>query len=160
MGDARRIKKVRNLNNALTKLVGLTPVQYKNADNDPDFQTGFIAQDFAKVFPDYVSRSGKDNGSDTLPPEDFSKPALNRGWRVLALDVLVPWIVGAIKELSDDLDQLKKKTAKRVQEVDAKVAAFEARIAALEAAVPVNQQKIAAVEDRVTVLEKKNETLP
>jgi hypothetical protein len=160
MSDARKIKRVRPVKDALLKLKNLAPVQYKNADADQDYQAGFIAQDLFKVFPEYVSKAGNDNGTVPIPADDPLNPQLRKGWRVIALDVLIPWIVSALQELNTDLDQLKKKTVKRVLEVDAKVAALEARIVALEASIPTVQQKIVLVEDRVTALEKINETLP
>jgi Chaperone of endosialidase len=161
MSDARRVKKVRSIKNALEKLLKLAPVEYKFQDNDPDFIPDFIAQDLHKVFPQFVSKiRNNDNGVDPIPPAEQQRPGFNKGWSVPRLDVLVPFIIGAIQEMAADLDQVKKRAIKQVKDLTDKVTILEARIAALEAAVPVNQQKIVILEDRVTALENNNETLP
>lgn len=156
MGDARRIKGLKAIRNALQKITALAPVQFKNLQGDADFESSFVSQDLAKVFPEFVKRRKNDDGTGALPQQN----GIPEGWELRGLECLVPWIVSALQEIADDLDQLKKRTNRKAAEVDAKIVTLETRLAALETVVPTSQQRIVTAEDRITALEKINASKP
>lgn len=64
--DRRKIKDVQNIigAHALEKIVALQTVSFRNIDEDPNapISIGFIAQDFAAVFPDLIRKRKNDDG--------------------------------------------------------------------------------------------------
>lgn len=91
--DMRLKKDVNPLQNALSSVLKLKPVQYKrNGLDTPDrIECGFIAQEVQKVIPEVVHEQ-----------QDEDKP--------LALDYakLVAYMAGAIQELQAQINELKR----------------------------------------------------
>lgn len=86
----RRLKQdIVNLPNCLSKLVSLTPRQFRLIDSPADLLAGFIAQEYVTVFPEYTLVNG-DDGEVEL--------GTNFPWQV-DWEFLTPYMVGAIKEL-------------------------------------------------------------
>jgi hypothetical protein len=130
MSDARRVKGVRVLENALRRLISLKPVEYRANAEAKNFESGFIAQDLFKVFPELVVKPNpKDNGTDPLPPGESPIP---RGWFVGNLDGIIPWIVGAVIDLTKVLDEVDQTVRRRTRMVDRRLDELESRVSALE----------------------------
>ncbi len=92
----RRLKRdVEAVADLLDKVVALEPVEfyYINQDTDvmPHKVLGFIAQDVEQVFPQLVSGSGEEDA------------------KYLDYTGLVPALVGAIKELKQQVDELRRR---------------------------------------------------
>jgi hypothetical protein len=95
--DARIKTDVVNLPDCVETLQGLRPVNFRFSSAPEQILSGFIAQEYINVFPDYTMNT--DNGVDPLP--EHGQP-----WEI-DLSVLVPYLVGAIKELQSQIDELK-----------------------------------------------------
>jgi len=110
--DERLKKNFRSITDASGKLNALNPChfEYKNTGEDanPDgTRTGFIAQEFAQVFPGHVHEG--------IPLLDADKATLGDGEKSKIIEAdLTPYLVKAFQEMS------------------AKIASLEAQLAALQ----------------------------
>ena len=103
--DVRIKQNVRPVNNSLQKITELKPVHFEYVDKAEQIKTGFIAQEFEKVLPGHVH--------EVTCPEDIAaiKPEL-KDEKIKSIDAdLIPYLVGAIKELKAELDEAKAKIA-------------------------------------------------
>ena len=106
--DARIKQNVRPVSSCLQKITALNPVHFEYIHKPEQIKTGFVAQEFEQVLPGHVLEA-------VCPLEVAElKPELKEE-KIKAIDAdLIPYLVGAIKELS------------------VKNEALEARLAALE----------------------------
>ncbi|MCB1180055.1 MAG: tail fiber domain-containing protein, partial [Leptospiraceae bacterium] len=103
-----RLKKsIQPLKSSLSRLLGLTPVKFSwkkdkfdFLKNSPTSETGLLAQDVEKVFPHLVSTDNK----------GFKK--VNYGME------LNMHVIGAVKELAKENEELKSKNAKLEKELE------------------------------------------
>lgn len=87
---------VRPVTGSLNKIVALTPKHYEYKDELGKTRTGFIAQEFEQVLPGHVS--------DVPVPEKYKK-YMGNSTTMKSLSVeLIPYLVGAIKELKAEID--------------------------------------------------------
>jgi hypothetical protein len=99
--DARLKTEVEQLNGSLEKLKQLNPVTFKwKYDNPNSPGVGFIAQNVSAVLPGAVSESEPNDEQSPFIPE--GEKVLNIGWK----NDIFAYLVGAIKELSDKVDEL------------------------------------------------------
>lgn len=99
--DARLKQDVEPLTGALDKLKQLNPVSFKwSYDNQYSPTVGFIAQDVKQVFSTAVSETEPTEEQKPFIPE--GEQVLNVGWK----NDIFAYMIGAIKELSDKVDQL------------------------------------------------------
>ena len=105
--DSRKITNVRNMAGALAKVDALQTVYYKHVDEEayhPE-HVGWVAQDFAKVFPDLIKKREIDTGDGPIKdavfqPFDPKGPADPvGGFHITSYEALVPVLCQAIKEL-------------------------------------------------------------
>lgn len=96
----RRIKKdIVPMSGTLAKICALNPVTYKLREIGNDASGyGFIAQEFAEVFPSAVTKTD-DGLGDTLP--EGTAP-----W-TMGEAIVIPYLVAAIKELKAEFDAYK-----------------------------------------------------
>jgi hypothetical protein len=99
--DARLKENIVPLTNSLDKLKQLNPVSYTWKYDCPySSNVGFIAQDVEQVIPSAVSESDPTEEQSKFIPAGES--VLNIGWK----NDIFAYMIGAIKELSDKVDQL------------------------------------------------------
>lgn len=76
--DRRKIKDVQNITGplALEKIQALQPVLYRHIDEEPGKPEymGFIAQDFASVFPALIRKRKNDDGKGPIKDPSFERP--------------------------------------------------------------------------------------
>jgi hypothetical protein len=96
--DERIKQNIRPVNSCLQKITSLSPVHFEYIHKPEQIKTGFIAQQFEQVLPGHVLES-------ICPPEVAElKPELKEE-KIKAIDAdLIPYLVGAIKELSAKVD--------------------------------------------------------
>lgn len=128
MGDARKVKGTRLIENGLRKIARLEPVEMRLDSETREFTPGFIAQKLFQVFPELVRRKSTDNGTDPLPPNASGFV----GWQVERLDLLVPYVVAAIIELKVLAEEIDTVVKRRTRAVDRRLDDLESRVAALE----------------------------
>lgn len=93
----RRIKEnIETIADALTKINALNPVSFTMKESGAA-DTGFIAQEFAEVFPEAVTKTDDGQG-DTLP--DDTAP-----W-TMSNAILIPYLVKALKEQQVMMEKL------------------------------------------------------
>jgi len=100
--DIRIKTNVRQIGSALDKIMALKPChfEYKNAIGET--ATGFIAQEFEKVFPGHVK--------ETDAPMQFQDLIEGENKTLKTIDLnLVPYLVAAIQELTTRLTTLEQK---------------------------------------------------
>lgn len=101
ISDARLKENVTPLTDALDKIVALNPVNYDWKFETTEPTVGFIAQEVQKVMPNAVtSRMPNDVEKDLV-----SDRTLAIGWQ----NDMMAYLVGAIKELKAEIDELKAK---------------------------------------------------
>ncbi len=96
----RRIKRdIQTLESSLPKIMALRPVSYWLRDRETDHvATGFVAQEFAEVFPEAVTAT--DNG------EGIDLPVGVTPW-AMSQEGLIVYLVKAIQELKQENDNLR-----------------------------------------------------
>lgn len=94
--DFRIKKDIAPIAGALAKILALNPVTYtlKATENKG---IGFIAQEFAEVFPDQVDKT--DDGKGTEMPQGVEPWTMSEGR-------LIPFLVKSIQELKEQIDAL------------------------------------------------------
>lgn len=92
--DARIKQNVRPVSSCLQKITALNPVHFEYIHKPEQIKTGFVAQEFEQVLPGHVLEA-------VCPLEVAElKPELKEE-KIKAIDAdLIPYLVGAIKELS------------------------------------------------------------
>ena len=100
ISDIRIKDNIRNINNSLEKLLSLNPVHFEYKNNIGKIKTGFIAQEFEKVFPGHIS--------EQEIPDDFKKFVNSDTIKSIDTD-LIPYLVKAIQELEARLKTLENK---------------------------------------------------
>lgn len=96
--DIRIKQNIRPIGSPLSKINSLKPYHYEYKNAPHKIVTGFIAQDFEKVFPGHVSECD--------PPDEFKK-FIPDGEKLKSLDVnIVPYLVAAIQELTARLEAI------------------------------------------------------
>ena len=95
--DKRLKKNIKSIENGLEVVEKLNPVKFdfKNDPQDDSYESGFIAQEIREVIPQAVT-------------ED------ENGYLSLGMNSIVPYLAGAIKELSDKI----KKLEARIKELE------------------------------------------
>jgi hypothetical protein len=93
----RRVKKDIQTAEGLSKILALHPVTFKMKADNADGQ-GFIAQEFAEVFPSAVTKT--DNGEGNVVPPGVEPWTMSDA-------VLIPHLVAAIKELDAKFEAYK-----------------------------------------------------
>jgi hypothetical protein len=101
VSDIQIKQNVRSIGSPLSKINALKPCHYEYKNAPDEIRTGFIAQEFEKVFPGHVS--------ETDTPEEFKK-FVPDGEKIKSLDAnIVPYLVAAIQELTARLETLEGK---------------------------------------------------
>jgi len=136
--DARLKKNVEPLDGALESLLSLRGVTYEYIDpakcNElPGRQTGMIAQEVEKVFPDWVETAA-----------DGYKRLTFRGFEALTVE--------ALRELAAEKDAQVAALEARIAERDARLATLETRAAGSEAQVAMFAGRVAELEILVKIL--------
>jgi len=125
--DARLKKEVRPLTGSLKRVLSLRGVEFEYIDHEsihelPGRRSGFIAQEVAEVFPDWV-----DQGRD--------------GFLRLTERGTTAHLVEAIRELraekDAEIDELRADKDQEIRELQMKMARLESAVAALESAVSI-----------------------
>ena len=95
--DRRLKKNIKPIENALRIVEGLKPVKFdfKDDQRDDSYESGFIAQEVKELIPQAIT-------------ED------ENGFLALGMNSIVPYLAGAIKELSDKIKQLEA----RIEELE------------------------------------------
>jgi len=98
VSDIRIKQNIRAVSSCLEKITALNPVHFEYIDKPEKVKTGFIAQEFEQVLPGHVVEA-------VCSPEIAElKPEL-KDEKIKAIDAdLIPYLVGAIKELSAKVD--------------------------------------------------------
>jgi hypothetical protein len=101
ISDARLKNNIAPLSGALAKITALNPVSYTWKIDSMEPTVGFIAQEVAQTMPNaVVSRTPNDIESTLV-----SDRTLTIGWQ----NDMIAYLVGAIKELKIEIDELKAK---------------------------------------------------
>ena len=101
VSDIQIKQNVRSIGSPLSKINALKPCHYEYKNAPDEIRTGFIAQEFEKVFPGHVS--------ETDPPDEFKK-FVSDGEKIKSLDAnIVPYLVAAIQELTARLEAIEGK---------------------------------------------------
>lgn len=136
--DARVKEHITPLSESLERLMKLKPVNFdyikafqKGRGGLDKTQTGFIAQEVEKVFPDMVTQAVEKVGEQEI--KDF---------RVLNTSSLTPHLVSATQELARKVEALEKANAEK----DTALTAMTQRLAALEAKDKARDAKLATIE--------------
>lgn len=99
--DIRIKENIRPINNALDKLCALNPTHFEFKNNKGETRTGFIAQEFEKIFAGHTS--------EIDPTEEYAQ-YFEEGEKMKSIDAdLIPYLVKAIQELKAEIDILKAK---------------------------------------------------
>ena len=99
--DIRIKENIRPINNALDKINALNPSHFEYKNKLGQTKTGFVAQEFERIFPGHVSEG--------LPNEDY-KEYFKEGEMMKSIDAdLIPYLVKAIQELKAEIELLKTK---------------------------------------------------
>jgi hypothetical protein len=123
--DERLKKNFRSITDASGKLNALNPChfEYKNTGEDanPDgTRTGFIAQEFAQVFPGHVHEG--------IPLLDADKATLGDGEKSKIIEAdLTPYLVKAFQELNTKLEQENLLLKQQLATLSARLDALEAK---------------------------------
>ena len=111
--DGRLKDRIGTIENALSKVKQLTGFLYKNNDvaksfgyTSDEIQVGLDAQEVEKVQPEVVAPAPFDIGQNEDGTE-FSKSGEN--YLTVRYERLIPLLVEAIKDLSNELDEIKAK---------------------------------------------------
>jgi hypothetical protein len=111
--DGRLKDRIGTIENALSKVKQLTGFLYKNNDvaksfgyTSDEIQVGLDAQEVEKVQPEVVTPAPFDIGQNEDGTE-FSKSGEN--YLTVRYERLIPLLVEAIKDLSNELDEIKTK---------------------------------------------------
>ena len=103
--DIRIKQNVRPVNNCLDKVAALNPVHFEYIHKPDQIKTGFIAQEFEQILPGHVIESACPTEISEIKPELQQE-------KIKAIDAdLIPYLVGAIKELSAKNDALEARLA-------------------------------------------------
>jgi hypothetical protein len=100
--DIRIKQNIKEMNDSLSKICNLRPVHFEYIDKIGKTKTGFIAQEFEKIFPGHVN--------ETMCPKYISsiKPELE-GEKIKGIDQdLFPYLVKAIQEQQVIIEKLKE----------------------------------------------------
>ena len=98
VSDIRIKQNVRPLNDSLAKITALNPCHFEYKNTPEKIKTGFIAQEFEQVLPGHVQEAEP----DVLFSQYFD---LEAGEKMKSIDPdLIPYLVGAIKELKAIID--------------------------------------------------------
>ena len=109
VSDSRIKTNIREINDAVGKIMALHPCHFEYIDKQGKTKTGFIAQEFENVFSGHIVE-------ESYIPDQY-KEYIPEGEKIKGIDLdLIPYLAKAIQELKAENDSLK------------------ARIAALEAA--------------------------
>jgi hypothetical protein len=99
--DIRIKENIRPISEALNKICALNPTHFEFKTRLGVTKTGFIAQEFEKVFPNHVT--------EIEPNGEFAE-YFAKGEKIKSIDAdLIPYLVKAIQELKAEIDQLKNK---------------------------------------------------
>lgn len=99
VSDARIKQNIRPITNALGKICSLNPCHFEYKTRPDKTKTNFIAQEFEQVFPGHVVESAPAMEFDGLFAE---------GEKMKSIDAdLIPYLVGAIKQLKSEFDAYK-----------------------------------------------------
>lgn len=105
--DKRLKKDIEPINNALEMLAGIRGVRYVQNEvaaamgyNDPAVQVGVIAQEVQAVLPEAVTAAPFDIGMD-------GKSMSGEDYLTVRYDRIIPLLIQAVKELSDEVAALK-----------------------------------------------------
>ena len=111
--DERLKKDFENITDALDKVKSLRAVTYYQNEiadeylgTNLDRQVGVIAQDIIKVLPEAVKKAPFDRGTDENG-NSISKTGEN--YLTVQYEKIVPLLVAAINELTDEIAKLKQK---------------------------------------------------
>ena len=134
--DERVKEHIKSIAGSLERVMKLRPVtfdytqEYRSGHRDLDRkQTGFIAQEVEKVFPDMVTQSPEQVGGKEI--KDF---------RALNTSSLSPHLVVAVQELARKVETLEKANAEK----DTALTAMTQRLAAIEAKDKARDAKLAS----------------
>ncbi len=108
--DKRVKENIKTLHHNLAQILALRPVEFdwkKNYEGNSGHKSGFIAQEVEDIIPEMVSQVTEEYDGKKL--EDF---------RVLNVDPLFPRLVGAIQELSGELEEQKAKVNQQQKTID------------------------------------------
>ena len=86
------------MENALAKILKLQPVMWKWKDGNDKTHYGFIAQDVEKILPELVSDQEGEDG---------------KVYKHVATGDILPYLVATIRELQDQIDDLRGELNKR-----------------------------------------------
>ena len=100
--DERIKTNIREILNPLDKILSLKPKHFEYKDKIGKTKTGFIAQDFEKVFPGHINT--------LAPPPEYEKYIIDGAMKCIDAD-LIPYLVAAIQELSAKNDALEARLA-------------------------------------------------
>jgi len=117
VSDRRLKTNIENIQSALQVINAIQPRRYEYKTNLGTKEYGFIAQELQKVYPQAVSGSPDSNVTKNPMMVDYSR--------------LTPILTAGIKELSNEIDVLKKENAELKKKVS-KIELLEARITNLE----------------------------
>ena len=102
--DIRIKDNIRPINTALDKIISLSPCHFEYKNSLGKIKTGFIAQEFEKVFPGHVY--------EQKTPEEY-KEFVDGSETIKSIDAdLIPYLVKAIQELKAEVDSLKAQLGK------------------------------------------------
>jgi hypothetical protein len=103
--DIRIKQNIRPVNSCLEKITALNPVHFEYIHKPEQIKTGFIAQEFEQVLPGHISESACPSEITEIKPELKDE-------KIKSIDAdLIPYLVGAIKELSAKNDALEARLA-------------------------------------------------
>jgi len=95
---------IRQINNSLNKIISLNPSHFEYKNEIGKTRSGFIAQEFETIFPGHVVETEADDRYKEFLPEGQTK--------LKGLDLnMIPYLVGAIKELKAIVDTQAAKIA-------------------------------------------------
>lgn len=146
VSDARLKTNIEPVRDALTRLLQLRGVTYQwrdpdgRAPRDRGAQTGFVAQEVAATFPEWVHEG-----------EDGYLRLQIRGFEALAVEA-VRTVVSKNEELSDRIHALEE-TNRRLSSELQRLTSYEAGLKELTSQLAAERQARAALESRLAALE-------